>query len=634
MQPFSQSKWIWTAEGQCPDQYVEFIKYVTYHEEREALCRLSCDSDYALYINGELVASNQYGDFEHYKIYDTISISQYLREGENELRFLVYHCGVHTSRYIPAAAGLIFEVILDGCVAAVSEENTLSRQSPTYASGNRVPVSPQLGFTFSYDATAQTREGFAPSVCVEKTCSFYPRPIPKAKLLPRHPVKALIRHSPTHYLIDLGGEVVGLPTLDIVSQTEQTITVAWGEVLRDGSVPMKISGRNFFFTYKTQRGENRFTEPMLRLGCRYLEVFAEDPIELRYVGILPQVYETAVKPCRFEKDQDRKIYDICVNTLKLCMMEHYVDCPWREQAMYVYDSRNQMLCGYYAFEDGNVDYARANLKLIGQDRRADGLLPICTPAGKPLAIPCFSLYYFFSVKEYLDHTQDVGLVKELLPRLSAICRAFLSNREEGLLREFAGEEMWNFYDWSKHCDGTQRKNDPVTADLVLNCLFVLALDKFEKLCAAAEEVFPYPGMAQQLRQRIREHFRTQDGLFTMRRGYSEFTVLGNSLVILADVVTDQEAMQLCDKILSGELVDCSLSMKILEYEALLKTDAQTYRDEILAQIRENYQIMLSAGSDTVWETLQGADAFGKAGSLCHGWSAVPVYIYHKLGIAK
>ena len=54
---------------------------------------------------------------------------------------------------------------------------------------------------------------------------------------------------------------------------------------------------------------------------------------------------------------------------------------------------------------------------------------------------------------------------------------------------------------------------------------------------------------------------------------------------------------------------------------------------MLSEIRQNYKKMLDAGSDTVWETLDGASAFNLAGSLCHGWSAVPVYIFHRLGIA-
>ncbi len=41
----------------------------------------------------------------------------------------------------------------------------------------------------------------------------------------------------------------------------------------------------------------------------------------------------------------QKIYDVSIYTLKCCMHEHYEDCPWREQALYTMDSRNQMLCG-------------------------------------------------------------------------------------------------------------------------------------------------------------------------------------------------------------------------------------------------------------------------------------------------
>jgi len=34
--------------------------------------------------------------------------------------------------------------------------------------------------------------------------------------------------------------------------------------------------------------------------------------------------------------------------------------------------------------------------------------------------------------------------------------------------------------------------------------------------------------------------------------------------------------------------------------------------------------MIEQGADCAWETLEGASAFEDAGSLCHGWSAVPV----------
>jgi len=56
-------------------------------------------------------------------------------------------------------------------------------------------------------------------------------------------------------------------------------------------------------------------------------------------------------------------------------------------------------------------------------------------------------------------------------------------------------------------------------------------------------------------------------------------------------------------------------------------DAEKYKDAVLSEIRSTYKVMLDEGSTTVWETAKGAEDFGGAGSLCHGWSAIPVYYY-------
>ena len=60
------------------------------------------------------------------------------------------------------------------------------------------------------------------------------------------------------------------------------------------------------------------------------------------------------------------------------MHEHYEDCPWREQALYAMDSRNQMLCGYYVFQ--NKEFAASSLRLLALGQREDGLLELCAPA--------------------------------------------------------------------------------------------------------------------------------------------------------------------------------------------------------------------------------------------------------------
>ena len=75
-------------------------------------------------------------------------------------------------------------------------------------------------------------------------------------------------------------------------------------------------------------------------------------------------------------------------------------------------------------------------------------------------------------------------------------------------------------------------------------------------------------------------------------------------------------------------------MKPFKYDALLYIDKEKYADRVLDEIRKNYKMMLDAGATATWETIDGAAAFDNAGSLCHGWTAIPVYYYHILGKIK
>ena len=213
---------------------------------------------------------------------------------------------------------------------------------------------------------------------------------------------------------------------------------------------------------------------------------------------------------------------------------------------------------------------------------------------------------------------------------------FLNNMADGLVCFFKNEGQWNFYDWAKDLDGYKKDPTLPDEDCVINCLTVRALEAFKKICTYASLPFPYEGKADALRARIREEFYCEDkGLFAMYRGRDIFNVHSNILAILADVVTGDEARELCDRTLAAEdITDCTLSLKALKYDALLKADPEKHRETVLSEIKTDYLPMLKAGATSAWETAEGAPAFGNAGSLCHGWSAAPVYYYSLLGIAR
>lgn len=134
MQVFEGAKWIWLHNEKSRDEYGEF--FAVFNSEKEnAVCRISCDGDYTLFINGSAAGSNQYGDFEHYKIYDEIDISRYLQKGKNAIAILVWHYGDDFQRYKTAQAGLIFEICRNEQVLLASDERVHCRQSRAYKSG-------------------------------------------------------------------------------------------------------------------------------------------------------------------------------------------------------------------------------------------------------------------------------------------------------------------------------------------------------------------------------------------------------------------------------------------------------------------------------------------------------------------
>ena len=80
--------------------------------------------------------------------------------------------------------------------------------------------------------------------------------------------------------------------------------------------------------------------------------------------------------------------------------------------------------------------------------------------------------------------------------------------------------------------------------------------------------------------------------------------------------------------MNGTLIPVTLSHSIFKYDALLENRANI--PYVLNDIAEKWGHMLMNGATTFWETIDGESAFGNAGSLCHGWSAIPAYVYFKI----
>lgn len=698
---FQSAAWIWRNAPAGVDEFCDFLTTFEAAEGQPCRLHIAADSNYTVWLNGRLAAFGQYADYPDYKVYDDVDVTDLVVPGENRLVVTVWYYGIDTQTYIRGEAGLIFELTDgEGHVLAASGADTLSRLSRDYISGRNDLISGQLGQTYHYDLTGDDgfrtagQEGFAPSRTLTGiSTDFHLRPNKKLTLEPRSAARiclcgrfryieeggtpggqmqtaALTYRDPNslgardfsspatlnttgepdgfdgiYFTVDLGAEAAGFLDFDIEVPAGCRLDVGFGEHLLDGR--LRTAVRGFWCDIQLKAGRNQYLHTFRRFGCRYLQFFLHTTeAVIYYAGLRETRYPLKAKDYRCGNILRETIYRVCQNTLQQCLHEHYEDCPWREQALYTMDSRNQMLCGYYAF--GELEAPRAALELISHGVRPDGLLTLCYPAGKDFPIPSFSCMYFIQMEEYIRHSGDTTLAREKLPMLERLMATLLAKRQEnGVPENFYGEvngrrDYWNFYEWSPTMSGsfgeTQRR-----LEAPLGAFLSLALQALSRICEALGETAKAADYREQSRELntalAREFFNPETRLFesfdSICRG--QYAVLTQALCLLCGAAEGLDQSVILRVLEANGAADTglcvypnTLSMNAFRFDALLAVDRKRYAPVILAELDRDYLSMLREGATSFWETMGGAEDFGGAGSLCHGWSALPVYYYELL----
>lgn len=614
-------KWIWIHNDEKPDEYADFIAEFDLKDCTGVSFDISVDGNFEAYLNGKLCAFGACADYPDNKFLDSFSLDEYCQVGKNELKITVWHFGAPSSVYFPSNAGLIFKISQRGNTIVKSDENILTRNNTNYTNGLCKKITGQLGFSYKYDNTFVNTLPYEKSVIVEKTYCINSRGIDNLTLLPRADVK--VEDDGKRLVVDLGCETAGYLDLEFESEGEQELLIVYGEHFDDeGRVPRIIGSRDFSIEFVARNGENKFLGMMRRLAGRYIEIEHEKPIKLGYIGLRPVVYPLNIKERQFENELHKRIYDTCVNTLVCCMHEHYEDCPWREQALYSLDSRNQMLCGYIAFDE--YRYARYNIILLSRALN-DGLLRITAPNASSTWIPFFSLTFIQQVYDYVKFSNDRTILDEVMPAVEAIFKKYTDNMDEsGIIPSFASP-AWNFYEWSQGNEGRYPPYPYVLKyELCLNAMYLYVLPMYKYLGGSIN--VDVDKMRAALKNIL---FDEERGLYKNSTTDGRFSVVGNSLAILAGVGDASVAERLISQ--RDQITDVTLSMNTYFYDALLSF-GDCYKEYIIKDIEEKYGYMLSQGATTFWETIEGWQAFSKAGSLCHGWSALPIYYFDVMDI--
>ena len=689
-------KTVWYNEKQEKNSYAEFITRFTYSGKTCKL-RISASSEYAVYLNGEFVCNGQYPDYPFYKVADEIDLTARVRSGENLLAVAAYHDGLNNSSvYYPKPAGVAYEVVADGKVLAESDDTTFARRSPVFGSGEIENITNQLGYSYRADLrradewiTTGAGDGFAPAVVTVPDYDFQPRPIKKCELLSPAKTTAVqqgffVEHGgdiPSlkmqnallgfkrfsdmtgkekigfadkpntftcadgdgiYVVYDAGRETVGYLDFDITLDEDAVCNIAFGEHLCDGRVRAEVGLRNFAFSVTLKKGRNKFFNPFRRLGFRYLQIciYAHKATIDKFT-VREYVYPVTEKRKKFQDEYIRRLYSTGVRTLRLCMHEHYEDCPWREQALYAMDSRNQMLFGYGAF--GEYEYPRAALKTIALSIDDDGLLSLCSPAKMNITIPVFSLFFVIALYENAKVDFDKAFVAEMLPYAEKVVSVFADRLTEYGVSSFVGTRYWNFYEWSEGLDGGEifkKVESEPSFDFIPTAVLSVAakyLSELELRLGAKAEAARYKAVSARAKAATESFYCAESGLYYSfikngeKQGLHEYSL---AMAVYAGVGRERSkkiAETLAKK--DARVTPCTPAALSFYYDAIIRY-ARNGLSVVWQDIADRYGKLLYSESTSLWETDLGEADFGEAGSLCHGWSAVPCYIYDKYGYKR
>ena len=659
-----KAKWIWIDDVNAVNQYVDFyMDFVVSSLKTTHLLALSVTGNYALYVNDELVCCARFDDFPEFKFFDEIDISKYLKKGINSVKVCAYAFNLGTYRSLPMKPAFIAEITdSEGEVVACTGCDTACSFSPFYKSGFLPKFA--AGNQFSVELfPEQVHEERHTATLIEVDYKLFKRPIKLcvlgddllSKLVDKGSFEVdsdLVRNEKLqnaklfsgqtngdklYFIFDLGSVTNGYLKFDFDLIEDAEVELVFGEHFTNGRVCASLGGRDFTHVIHAKKGKNDFTDYLNRFGLRYIQVYVYSSYcNIRYFGMRYTEYPLTEYPLLTDNQLRQKIYKASVKTLKECMHEHYEDCPFREQALYAMDSRNQMLCGYYTFKE--YSFARASIELLLKRIHVDGHTYLTAPCDRITTIPCFTLVTFLMLKEYTEHSNDKTLAEELWDKITFIIEKFSSFVDEaGLLPRFKKQGVWNFYEWTEgmwnEWGDHPLAEGSVEYPSVLNAFFVIALESYSWLAnKLGKPIANCEEKIKKIKEKMFKFFWSKEkecfGAYLTDGKLTHFNELANSMMLYVGVGDRDSRIKVSDKLASGKLSEMTLSMMIYKYQALIDMD-EKYIEYVNQDIDKKWGYMISKGATTFWETLKGAEDFGGAGSLCHGWSAIPAYFYKK-----
>ncbi|KAF4551088.1 Hypothetical protein D9617_14g075440 [Elsinoe fawcettii] len=400
----------------------------------------------------------------------------------------------------------------------------------------------------------------------------------------------------------------------------------------------KLIGPHDEMTISVNAGVSATYEPFWFRTFRVIQLCLDvdsQPVDLIAFGATQVNYPMQVKG--YLKDssdpQSRDIWDISVRTMRNCMFDAYVDCPFYEQLQYIGDSRTVGLFHYLISGDDLL--MRRTISNFAASVTVDGLPQSRFPSQVPQIIAGFALYWILQVCDHHLHFGDKDFTKSFIPRIDGVLSYFDDHVNENGLIAGLPEDVWQFVDWVTSWGATDTHADkgvPTSGrGKNLHTYFTLLYSYVLQSAASLVGDLGRPGVAEEYRQRSNllnqaarnhcfdgEFFTDSTADIADDLAYSQhcqvFAVLSGS----ANGIDSTALLEKSFK--NSQHSKCSYMMMFYAFRAFKVAGDEAYNT--MWQTAWNPWRNMLTKNLTTWE-----EDDVRQRSDCHAWGSVPLYEY-------
>jgi len=398
------------------------------------------------------------------------------------------------------------------------------------------------------------------------------------------------------------------------------------------------------FRYVARPGVQRF-ERFEWSAVRYAQITvrnAPQGLAIRHVGSTFTRYPAEPRG-RFACSDAllTQLWEVGRYTLQLCMHDGWEDCPSREQRQWLGDATVEYLAAQAAFGPSANALNRQFLRHAAESQRPDGLTQMFAPGDHhtdAIVIPDWTLQWILNAERHWWYSGDLDIIEAIFPAVQRALAWFERQTDpHGLV---ADTPYWHFMDWA----ALGRRGEAAALNAELAGAYGAA--------ARLADALGYPRAAQRYRAlaaRIAaaldaRHWDARRGVYVdcvdPASGTQDLRVSqhANAAALLWDVAPRHKWSRMVERICDADRLTFTAAPPIVPdgepldpeqgvvlantffshfvYRALARAGRF---DLALRLMRERYGPMLARGATTLWES------FEPTASLCHGFSATPVY---------